>query len=441
MTDGLRRQSGLLHERMLYASSPGAAGNCDSRAVDSPAVRAAAAGRTDSASALALAASDLSPLVRREVAANPAAEAEVLLLLAGDRDWRTRAAVAARRDAPAAAHRLFINDRAWQVLHALSENDAVGLEVWRAIVAEGSRDLRIFLAGQTFVPLEIAQLLLLAPETDVRRALATQTPHREVLDVLLADPSTGVRCDALSNSSVSHADTDWAVRDREATVRGVAVAHLPVRDVDLERLLKDRSEFVRHEAADRRASSKVGPDGRLQAPLERWSEEDALVESIADSIAAAMGPVPGLPRSPSEMAHWPATPRKPTMKWLKLFSQFHPATDEIPDLIVRLWKVARLVNRDPAWIRWWEPAPYRVLDVSFGPVGPPGNRPPADQDTLYASIADNENAEVEAAMAAMTEDAANQFLYARTCRQLEVTLHDVAYGLGLTTPPALPAPV
>ena len=374
------------------------------------------------------------------MAANPAAEADVLLLLAGDRDWRTRAVVAARRDAPAAAHRLLINDRAWRVLYTLSENPAVDLEVWRAIATEGSRDLRASLAGQTFVPLEIAQLLLQAPETDVRRALASQTPHREVLDVLLADPNTGVRCDALLNSSVSHADTDRAVRDRDATVRGVTVAHLPVRDVDLDRLLQDRSEFVRHEAADRKASSKVGPDGRLQDLSERLSEEDALLQSIADSIAAAMGPVPGLPKTPSEVAHWPASPRKPTMTWFKLFSQFHPGSHEIPDLIVRLWKVARLVNRDPAWITWWEPAPYRVLDVSFGPAGPPGNRPPADQDTLYASIVIDENDDVEAATAGMTEDAADQLFYARTCGQLEVTLHDLADDLGLSTPPTLPTP-
>lgn len=101
----------------------------DSCRVDAPAVRAAAARNACSASDLALAASDSSPSVRREVAANLTTTADVLELLARDRDWRTRAAVAARRDAPAAAHRLLIDDRAWQVVYTLGDNPSVDIEV------------------------------------------------------------------------------------------------------------------------------------------------------------------------------------------------------------------------------------------------------------------------------------------------------------------------
>lgn len=372
------------------------------------------------------------------MAANPSTEAEVLLVLAGDRDWRTRAAVAARQDAPAAAHLMLINDRAWQVIYTLGDNPAVDLEVWRAVATEGSKDLRAYLAGQPFLPLEIARLMLDAPETEVRRTLASQSPHREVLDVLFADPSPVVRCDALRNSLVSHADTDRAVHDRDPVVRGVAVSHLPIRAADLDELIQDRSEFVRSEARARRSSSTTGPDGRLQDPFEELGEEDALVESLAESIAETLRLESGLPRTPSEVAHWPVTPRKPTMKWFKLFSQFHPATDEIPEHVVRLWKIAHMVDRDPDWIAWWEPAPYRVLDLSLGVFGPPGNWPDAEGGTLYASIAGDMTDEAEAAVEAMTEDAANRFFCEWTYRHLEVTLRSVASHCGLSLPPALP---
>jgi hypothetical protein len=395
--------------------------------VDKPAARALAARATSSPDDLALAAADPSPAVRREVAANVATAPDVLVLLAGDRDWRTRATIAARRDAPAAAHRLLIHDRVWQVTYALGDNPLVDIEVWRLICTEGSKNLRAYLAGQPFVPLEIARLLLQAPETEVRETLASQTTHREVLEVLLADPHAGVRADALRNDLVTLADVDKAVQDPSYLVRGLAARHLPIRSVDLERLLQDRSEFVRDEAAGRRASGiTIGPDRRLRGLFDR-----------TDLVGVDLDPPPGF--SPTQMAHWPATPRKPTMKWFKLFSHYHPASDEIPAFVERLWKVAGQVDRDPAWIAWWETTPYRALNISFGPAGPPGNLPAPDDQVLSWPLHFPAEADIEEVVRAISKDAQEDFFTDWTYEQLSVAVKDIARAVGLPATPPLPS--
>ena len=359
----------------------------------------------------------------------------MLVLLAKDRDWRTRATVAARRDAPAAAHRLLIHDRVWQVTYALGDNPAVDIEVWRTIAAEGSKELRASLAGQPFLPLDVARLFLQAPETEIREALASQTTHREVLEALLADPHPSVRGDALRNDLVTHADVDRAVQDRNYLVRGLAARHLPIRRVDLERLLQDRSEFVRDEAAGRRASAfTMGTDERLRGLFDRSQMAGADQAEVNEVDLGSP-----LTFSPTQMAHWPVTPRKPTMKWFKLFSHYRPASDEIPAFVERLWTVASRVDRDPEWISWWKPAPYRTLDISFGPAGPPGNLPAPDEEVLCWPLRVPAKVDVEAVVQTMSEDAQEDFFTSWTYQQLSVALDDIAHLLGLPTAPPLPS--
>ena len=106
-----------------------------------------------------------------------------------------------------------------------------------------------------------------------------------------------------------------------------------------------------------------------------------------------------------------------------MFWQYRPASDEIPEHVARLWPVAARIDRDPAWTAWWEPAPYRLLDVSYV-VGPPGDRAGRDDDTWYASLALGPDDTVDEVAA--------------THRRLGAALGRVARELGLADPPDLP---
>lgn len=45
--------------------------------------------------------------------------------------------------------------------------------------------------------------------------------------------------------------------------------------------------------------------------------------------------------NPITLARWPSTPRKPSTRWFRLFSQYRSASDEVPPHVLRFWDHAQ----------------------------------------------------------------------------------------------------
>ena len=356
---------------------------------------------------------DPSPAVRREAAANPSTPGEVVGTLASDRDWRTRAVVAARRDVPAAAQIALIGDRNWRVRYALASNRDADPTVWRALTLAADRDTRQVFAQHDWLPEDIAYTLADDEAKDVRHSLASQTPHPAVLARLLDDPHPDVRSAGLQNRLVTVDQVIRASLDRQAVVRAAAATHELLPTADRQRLTTDRSELVRESAAIDPSSVRFG----------RLDEDEEM--DLTD---------------PAILAHWPATPTKPSTNWFRIFDNYRPATDEIPPHVIRFWRLAVAVDRDAAWRSWWQPADLVRLDLWVG-AGADALQLERRGDSLHAKASSAElwrltrhDPPVGSSVGDF-DDLVDRLLREQLVRLLEV----VAHQYGLARPPPLPA--
>lgn len=357
---------------------------------------------------------DPSPAVRREAVANPSTPGRVVGALAEDRDWRTRAVVAARGDVPAEAHLALVGDRRWRVRFALASNRHADQTVWRALTRAANRDTRQVFARQDWLPEPIAYALADDEAREVRQSLALQTQHPALLARLLDDPHPDVRADGLGNPLATVDELIRASFDRQAVVRAAAADHELLPSADRQRLSSDRSGLVREAAAIDPASIRFGRVGH---------EDDEM--DFTD---------------PAALAHWPATPTKPSTSWFRIFDNYHSTSDEIPTHVARFWRLAVAVDRDPGWRSWWRPAGIARLDLWVG-AGPGGVQLERRGSSLRADATSAElwrlirQHEPRDGSGGDLDDVMDRLLRDQLVRLLEV----VADQLGLTRPPPLPA--
>lgn len=364
-------------------------------------------------------AADSSPEVRRQVAANRHAPPDAIAALGVDRDWRTRAAVAARPDVQEQVGVALAEDKVWQVRAAIAENRNSGPVVWRAIAAAKDTGIRMGLARNKWLPQDISELMSADPSKDVRSSLAAATPHRKVLVQLLGDAHQDVRASALDNDLITEADIVAASHDRHLVVRGAAAGSELLPDSDRDRLLTDRSSYVRDEADSARRPYRFN-EGQLP------SGDDEGPPDLTD---------------PQVLASWPTTPSKPRTKWLKLFPHFRPSQDEIPDEVAWFWRYSERIDRDPAWRAWWADSPAKKLLIYIQAAPEQRYDAEFDNDKLTI-IAGSSDFDIMIWELAKLGEAATKPTVEQMVDTLMPTLAralaEAGRALGLETPPPLP---
>lgn len=343
-------------------------------------------------------ASDRSPQVRRQVAANPNTPADVAANLASDRDWRTRAAVATRADVPADVLVSLVEDRVWQVRFTLAENKHASPTVWEAITRAPDTDVRMVLAQQTWLSVDVAMQLARDTAKDVRQGLAATTTHPEVFAVLTDDAHQDVRAAALDNLTLVTADhLAAASRDSSPVVRSRAASSPALAPEDRQRLMKDRSRFVRDSIEMALAAPALPETLDLELP-----EIDLT--------------------NPQTLANWPVTPRKPSTKWFMAYPHLRPASDDIPEEILHYWKLAAAIDADPAWIAWWSHTDAARLElVGAGHLG--------------GRVEIQERGDI---VWALTDGRLRNWSAVEVAREVQDVLGVVAETLHLPPPPPLP---
>ena len=109
---------------------------------------------------------------------------------------------------------------------------------------------------------------------------------------------------------------------------------------------------------------------------------------------------PATPRfTPADLAHWPTTPRKPATKWLKIDGNYSPSQDEIPPHVLWLWRIAKAIDSDPAWIEWWSTSPVATLELYPAPHGR------GDQVTVHPAAKEVQVVRCSSALTAWTDAA------------------------------------
>ena len=79
---------------------------------------------------------------------------------------------------------------------------------------------------------------------------------------------------------------------------------------------------------------------------------------------------PGAPVvTAEELAHWPALPRRPSTRWVTIAGNFQPSRDEIPPYVEWLWRLAKAIDTDTDWIRWWSGSPVATIELYPLPDG------------------------------------------------------------------------
>lgn len=290
---------------------------------------------------------DPSAEVRRAVAKRLDAPEDALDRLAADSDFRVRAVIAAHPNTPSASQVRLAGDAAREVRLTLAFNSDASLDALRALARSTDTSTRVTLAQQPWLPHETAATLVGDLSTEVRSGLAEVTAFTDLLDLLLGDKSTAVRCVAARSAELTEQQVLRATSDRSADVREVATESSAVPVEILRRLLNDRSRYVR-DAAGRRLRHRPDRQNRTR---------EFQLPSAAQRLR--------------EAARFERQPRKPSTKWFKILSHFRPGSDEISANVAWLWQLAKAIDKDPAWTAWWQPSGIPTLEL--WPLGHPND--------------------------------------------------------------------
>jgi len=190
-------------------------------------------------------ASDPSALVRKAVAGRADAPAQALRPLARDHDRQVRESVARNPSASVGNLLRLVKDADRWVRWAVAGNPACDESVRRVMSEAPDKELRGLLAESRELEPELAARLIDDASPEVRERLATHTHDPDVITALLADRTVRVRKGIARNPRTSAEQRSVLAQDPVVDVRAVLVRSVELAEVDLERLVDDRSVQVR----------------------------------------------------------------------------------------------------------------------------------------------------------------------------------------------------
>lgn len=239
-----------------------------------------------------------------------------------DRSPQVRREVAANPHTPSSSLDQLAGDPDWRVRGAVGLHPDTSDAGLLRLVDDARWEVRLTMLNRPNLSLTVMLAICGGTRMDARRVLA------------------GDRGIPLPVAKKLASDGDWQVRQELAE----NTAFDEVRTI----LRTDSRPGVRALAADRAEPSQYRTS-------EQWSPSPDRRGSGAPQIG------------PADLARWPTQPRKPTTTWLTIASNFRPSQDEIPPYVEWLWQVAKAIDTDPAWVRWWSSSPVDVLALHPSP--------------------------------------------------------------------------
>ncbi len=282
-------------------------------------------------------------------------------------------------------------DRDWRTRAVIAARPEVPATVTVGLVDDRAWQVRFALAANHHSDPDVALAITRAADNRIRMVLAQNTSLPEDVAHLLADdPHKDVR--SMLAASTAHREVlERLLVDPRPDVRSAALHNPLVTTADLDRAAHD-----------------TRPDGE---PLD-----------LTD---------------PQVLAHWPVTPSKPSTRWFRIFSQFRPGSDEIPDYVAWFWRYSRRIDGDSAWASWWAAAEADRLDVAITPGRTRSTSIERDGRTLYVTAFSPETWEV---LHRAEKESDSEMLEVRELylQALRAALNDVATWCDVREPPPLP---
>lgn len=149
-----------------------------------------------------------------------------------------------------------------------------------------------------------------------------------------------VRYMLASHPDSSLQDAEAFILDPSTEVRTILAENTPHRTV-IEALANDTNPRVRKVAAGRVAT------GAWSSPVSTIPDQD-------------------LGLSPAALAAAPVKVRKPSTKWLKIYSEVVPSRDEVGFEVAWLWKCIASIDADPELRAWWAASNFDRLELTWG---------------------------------------------------------------------------
>lgn len=260
----------------------------------------------------------------RAAAAAASVEGLRLRSFARDPSPQVRREVAANPNTPVDVLDALAGDRDWRVRAAVGLHPSTSDAGLRQLVDDSHWEVRLTMLDRPGLSTDVMLRVCSGKQRDARVVLAGQQriPLR-----------------------VAHqlaTDSDWQVRR--------ALAENTVFDEVRSRLRSDPRPIVRELAVEYAYQAQYRPDDPEHPPPDRRG-------LAAPRVTAA------------DLAHWPTTPRKPSTKWLKIDGNYRPSQDEVPPHVMWLWRIAKIIDSDPAWTAWWSASPCPTLELYPAPWG------------------------------------------------------------------------
>ncbi|TDB81810.1 hypothetical protein [Micromonospora sp. KC721] len=230
-------------------------------------------------------ASDPSAVVRKAVATRTDAPAQALRPLTRDHDRQVREAVARNPSTSVANLRLLVKDADRWVRWAVAGNPACDESIRRVMAEAPDKELRGLLAETPDLEPELAARLVNDVSPEVRERLGSHTRDPGVITALMADRTVRVRKGLARNPRTTTAQRSALAQDPVADVRAALVLAVELDEVDLRRLVDDRSVQVRMAMA----TSEVVPP-HIRHLLGR--DPDEMVASAARDFRPGSGSAP-----------------------------------------------------------------------------------------------------------------------------------------------------
>ncbi|MFI5837838.1 hypothetical protein ACIA5A_29590 [Micromonospora sp. NPDC051300] len=190
-------------------------------------------------------AADPSAVVRKAVATRTDAPAQALRPLTRDHDRHVREAVARNPSTSVGNLLRLVKDADRWVRWAVAGNPACDESVRRVMAEAPDKELRGLLAETRELEPELAARLVGDVSPEVRERLATHTHDPDVITALMADRTARVRKGLARNPRTTTAQRSALAQDPVVDVRVALVLAVELDEVDLRRLLDDRSVQVR----------------------------------------------------------------------------------------------------------------------------------------------------------------------------------------------------